>query len=54
MSKELTRRAFGRVLGAAALAGALPEIAGAMPSSEPTKSAASPETGAFGARRPTL
>lgn len=32
----LTRRAFGRVLGAAALAGALPDIAGAMPSSEPT------------------
>ena len=36
---SLTRRAFGRVLGAAALAGTLPEIAGAVPSSEPTDSA---------------
>ena len=32
----LSRRAFGRVLGAAALAGALPEMAIAMPSTEPT------------------
>src|SRR5258705_4229809 len=38
----LTRRAFGRVLGAAALVGALPDIAGAMPSSEPTDSASTP------------
>jgi amidase len=41
-SDALSRRAFGRVLGAAALAGALPEIARAMPSSEPTDSASSP------------
>jgi amidase len=38
----LSRRAFGRVLGAAALAGALPEMSRAMPSSKPTDSASTP------------
>jgi len=39
----LTRRAFGRVLGAAALAGALPDVAGAMANREPTNAASTPE-----------
>ena len=42
-SDPLSRRAFGQLLGAAALAGALPEISRAMPSSESVKPASSPE-----------
>ncbi len=51
---SLTRRAFGRVLGAAALAGALPEIGGAMPSSDPVQPESTPDASASAPRAPSV